>query len=138
MTSPLTSFVDVTFVAIAETPTANLQYDGKMFWFPPEYLSAIGSGPTNPNYIMGVRGYMQTNATTGRREWVMTNLLDQATRDAIRDIPGGLGWVNTNARQVYRDQARRMITSWNVPTADIVNIEKLLYDAAVLNDNTVP
>lgn len=132
MSSPLSAFVEVTFVATADTPAVSQPYAGKVISIPPEYLTVIGSGPSSPGKLLGVRGYMQTNATTGAREWVMTDVLDTATRDAIRTIPPG-GWVNLDARQVYRQQARRMIESWNVPTADVIDVEQKLYAAAVLN-----
>lgn len=136
MTSPLGTFVDVMLVADADTPAESQPFAGQHLWLPPEYLTAVGSGPSNPGYLLGIRGYMRT-ASTGQREWLMTNVLSPTTVAAVRDIPGGLGWVDTTARQVYRQQARRLIEA-GMAQADTVDVLQRLYNAAVANRNATP
>ncbi len=141
MSSPLASFVPIIFRAVAgETPTAALPLDGLTFYFPPEYLSAIGSGPGNPGEIVAgsqhVRGYLQV--TTGPpivREWMMTNELPAAVRAQLDAIPGGSGWVSTSARDNFVQQGRDLRKNFGLPAPDVVALFTSLYGSAVTNRN---
>lgn len=98
MTSPLSSFVTITFVNDGDAPTEVAGLAGTTFRFPPEYLAGLGSGAGNPGVIPGgavgpVRGYLRPEAG-GALSWVMTTEITAAQRTAILAIPGGLGWVD--------------------------------------------
>lgn len=141
MTSPLSSFVPITFRAVAgETPSAALPLDGQTFQFPPEYLAALGSGPGNPGEIVAgsqrVRGYLQV--TTGPplvREWMMTNELTAAVRAQIDAIPGGLGWVDQTARATYVQSGRDLRRVYGAAAPDVITLFATLYGAAATNRN---
>lgn len=136
MTSPLSSFVMVTFQATPDTPTAALPLDGQTFYFPPEYLTSIGSGPTNPGSIQAgnqrVRGYLDSTVPTALK-WVMTNELSAALMAQVDAIPGGLGWVRPASRALYISQGRDLVRLYGVTPADTVTLFGALYNAARLN-----
>lgn len=134
MTSPLASFIMIKFQATPDTPAAAQPLDGLTFHFPPEYLAGLGSGPTNPGAIKGVRGYLD-EPTPGDRRWVMTGELTAAQRAAIDAIPGGLGWVDQAARTTYIDRGRQLRRDYAVPGPDLHIILDTLYDAAATNRN---
>jgi hypothetical protein len=141
VSSPLNQFVPITFRAVAgETPAGALPLDGLTFYFPPEYLTAIGSGPGNPGQITAgsqtVRGYLQI--TTGpplAREWMMTNELTAAVRAQIAAIPGGLGWVNQPSLDTFVQLGRNVRRDYGAAAPDIVTLFGALYSAAVANRN---
>jgi hypothetical protein len=131
MAATLDTYVSVKFVADANTPTGSLPYDGRIYYLPPDLMTALGTGSANPGYIDGIRGYMRI-AVDGSHEWLMVDLLDAVLRQAILAIPGGAGWVDPAQRLVYRQQAVRLV-NLGVTSADVADIEKRLYDAAVAN-----
>jgi len=141
MSSPLNSFVPIVFRAVAgETPAAALALDGLTFYFPPEYLSAIGSGAGNPGEIVAgsqhVRGWLQV--TTGPplvREWMMTNELPAAVRAQLDAIPGGLGWVSQPARDSFIQLGRDLRKNFAMTAPDVVALFTALYADAVTNRN---
>jgi hypothetical protein len=141
VTSPLASFVPITFRAVSgETPTAALPLDGSTFYFPPEYLTAIGSGAGNPGQIVAgsqsVRGYLQITAGPPIvREWMMTNELTAAVRAQVDAIPGGLGWVDQNARATVIQSGRDLRRLYGITAPDLVALLGTLYAAIVSNRN---
>lgn len=134
MSSPLSSFVTITFQATADTPPAALPLDGHVFYFPPEYVAGLGSGPTNPGVIQGVRGYLD-NTDPANLKWVMTNELTATQRAQLDAIPGGLGWVDQAARTTYINAGRALRRDYAVPGPDILTLLDTLYDAAAANRN---
>jgi len=136
MSSPLSEFVAITFTATTDTPAAALPLDGKTFYFPPEYLAAIGSGPGNPGVINAagqkIRGWLDTT-TPAALKWVMTSELSAALVAQIDAIPGGSGWVRAASRTLYLGQGRDLVRLYSVPAADVVALLNALYDAASAN-----
>ena len=92
MTSPIASFIGVVFTADTDTPAESLPYAGQTFLIPPEYLTVLGSGPTNPGILLGIRGYHIATGPTGH-QWLMTAPIGNAVRDAILAIPGAHSWT---------------------------------------------
>jgi hypothetical protein len=136
MTSPLGDFVQITFQATADTPTGAQALDGLTFYFPPEYLTAIGSGPTSPGTINAggqrIRGYLDSTVPTAPK-WVMTGELPAALLAQVDAIPGGSGWVRPASRTLYINQGRDLVRLYGVPPADVVALFAALYNAARLN-----
>lgn len=136
MTSPLADFVSITFQSTADTPTAALPLNGLTFYFPPEYLIAIGSGPTSPGAINAggqkVRGYLDATVPAALK-WVMTGEFPAAVVAQVDAIPGGLGWVRAASRTTYLTQGRDLVRLYGVPAADVVALFGALYNAARLN-----
>lgn len=136
MTSPLTDFVTITFQATADTPAGAQVLDGKTVLFPPEYLAAAGSGPTNPGVITAggqkIRGYLDTTIATNMR-WVMTGELSAALVAQIDAIPGVGGWARPASRTLYIGEGRELVRLYGVPAADAVTVLNALYSAAVAN-----
>jgi len=136
MTSPLGQFVMVTFRAAADTPAGQLPLDGQVFYFPPEYLSSVGSGPSSAGVIHAggadIKGYM--NVTAGPiYEWVMTSGLSAAALTVLNGIPPPPGWVDQTARQTYLTWGRTMRRDWGAPMQGISDALTALYNAAVAN-----
>ena len=135
MTSPLTSFVPITFTATPDTPAAYMQLNGLTFYFPPEYIPAIGSGPTNPGTIQAgphaVKGYLEVVSPTVRR-WHMTGDLPTAVMNQINDIPGGSGWLVPASKQMYIFRGTQL-AELGVAIPDIIAAWNDLYDAAATN-----
>jgi hypothetical protein len=136
VTSPLGDFVAITFQSTPDTPAAALPLTGLTFYFPPEYLSAIGSGPTNPGVIKAagqrIRGYLDaTNPAS--LTWVMTNELSAALQAQVDAIPGEGGWARPASRALYIGQGRDLVRIHGVPAADVVALFAALYTAAALN-----
>jgi hypothetical protein len=136
VTSPLGDFVQITFVATADTPVAAQALDGLTFYFPPEYLTALGSGPGNPGVINAggqkIRGHLDVTVPTARK-WVMTNEFPAAVQAQVDDIPGGLGWVRPASRTLYMNQGRDLVRLYGVPVPDVIALFGALYNAARLN-----
>jgi hypothetical protein len=135
MTSPISSFVGVVFTADADTPAESLPYDGKTFLVPPEYLTAIGSGPGNPGILIGIRGYHVAAGPTGH-QWLMTAPVNNAVRDAILAIPGVHSWTVQASFVAFRNAAVTLIRDFGVPAPTVVTALTNLYSAAVTNDHT--
>lgn len=141
MTSSLDSFVMVTFRVAADTPPADATLNGQTFYFPPEYLPEIGSGPGSPGVIVAtvlvggvptrreVKGYMQVTAGP-TYEWLMTSGLSST---AIAQLDAITTWVDPAARAVYLDWARTMRRDWGAPPAGIRDALTALYNAAAAN-----
>lgn len=129
MTLPIDSLQRVRLVADANTPALSLPYADLIVLLHAEDMIQLGSGPTNPGILLGLWGY-PTGVVDGVTQYLMTNALDDVTRDFIRDIPGPLGWKDTNQRQVYRQAARQMIRDLGVPAPETRIILQTLFDAA--------
>lgn len=136
MSSPLGDFVMIRFQATADTPQAAQALHDQVFYFPPEYLTAIGSGAGNPGVITAagqkIRGYLDSTNPTDRR-WVMTNEMPPAAQAQVDAIPGGLGWVRPASRTLYVNQGRALIAQYGVPVPDVIALWTALYRAAALN-----
>jgi hypothetical protein len=135
VTSPIASFVGVVFTADVDTPAESLPYAGQTFLIPPEYLTAIGSGPSNPGVLIGIRGYHVAAGPTGH-QWLMTAPIGNAVRDAILAIPGAHSWTVPAAAATYRNMALVLIRDFGVPAPSAVTALTNLYNAAVTNDHT--
>lgn len=136
MTSPLSGFVMVTFQKTPDTPAAALPLDGQSFYFPPEYLTAIGSGPTSPGAINAatqrVRGYLDASVPTALK-WVMTGEFPAAVVAQVDAFPGPDGWTRPASRTLFLAQGRDLVRLYGVPAADVVALFGALYNAARLN-----
>lgn len=136
MTSPLTDFVGITFQSTADTPASALPLHGLTFYFPPEYLVAIGSGAGNPGTINAgsqrIRGYLDNTVPTALK-WVMTNELSAAQQAQVDAIPGGLGWVRPESKATYITIGRDLIRLYGAPSATVISAFGQLYQAARLN-----
>lgn len=136
MTSALGDFVPITFQATADTPPAAQALNGLTFYFPPEYLTAIGSGPTSPGFINAgsqrIRGYLDASVPTATK-WVMTGEFPAAVVAQLDAIPGPDGWTRPASRALYLNQGRDLVRLYGVPVADVVALFTALYNAARLN-----
>lgn len=136
VTSSLADFVTITFVATADTPAAAQPLDGLTFYFPPEYLTEIGSGAGNPGVISAggqrIRGWLDTT-TPDAFKWVMTNELSAVLQAQVDAIPGVQGWIRPQSRTLYINQGRDLVRLYGVSAADVVALFAALYNAAALN-----
>lgn len=135
--SNIDQWVGIQFVADADTPADATQWDQKIFLVAPEYMANIGSGPSNPGVLMGVRGYHVTGGPTGH-QWLMTGPVTNAVRDQIGQIPGAQGWLAPGTRATYRQAAAQLIRQHGVPAPDVISILTDLYNAAAANATTAP
>lgn len=135
MTSPIADFIGVQFTADADTPAEYLTWDQKILLIAPEYLTALGSGPSNPGILIGVRGYHMAGGPTGH-QWLMAAPVTNAIRDQLLAIPGAHSWTVTAARTTYRNVAITLIRDYGVPGPDVVTALQSLYNAAVTNYTT--
>jgi hypothetical protein len=137
VTAPIADLIGIELVAGPDTPTEDQQHAGKILLLPPEYLTKLGSGPTNPGVLLGIRGYHQTGGSTGH-QWVMAGEITQAVRNQILAIPAD-GWADTSLTtgtplRVYVNQIRRLAGDpLNVSLPDVVDVANRLHDAAVAN-----
>lgn len=131
MTAP-EQYTSVKLVVGPDTQESDLPRAGQIILVPPGY--PLGSGQSSPSRLDGIYGWTQVNA--GQLEWVMSSILDAATVQFIRQIPP-TGWGDTTARQVYRQQVRRML-QLGVGNADARDIARLLYLAAAANESMPP
>lgn len=136
MTSPLGDFVPITFQSTADTPTAAQPLNGLTYYFPPEYLTAIGSGAGSPGVINAggqkIRGWLDATDPANRK-WVMTNEMSAANVAQVDAIPGGLGWVRPASRTLFINQGRDLVRLYGVPVPDVIALFSALYNAARLN-----
>jgi hypothetical protein len=139
MTSPLNTFVGIQFIIdpAGTTPPENVTYDQRIAYLPPEYMTALGSGPSNPGVLDSIPGYQQAGGPTGR-QWVMTSSIPAGVITAFNNIPGGSGWTSPSARTTYFNLARQLRDTYNVPAPTIITALTNAYQAAVLNDHTPP
>lgn len=139
MTSPLNTFIGVQFIVdpAGTTPPGNAVYDQQVFMLPPEYLTNLGSGSSNPGVLDGVPGYHQSGGPTGH-QWVMTSSIPASVIAAFNAIPGGSGWTSQSARTTYFTLARQLRDNFAVPAPTIITALTNAYQAAVLNDHTPP
>lgn len=135
MTSPLPSFVAVQFVTSDSTAATDLQWDQRVFLFPPEYLSALGSGPANPGVLAGVRGYLAAGGPTGQ-QWVMTSWQTTAIKTAFAQVPGATGWRSSTSRQTYANIGKTLVETYGVTPGDAITALTNLYGAAATNEKT--
>lgn len=132
MTSP-EGLTWIRLVTGPDTQPGNEQYNGRIIGFPAGGQN-IGSGPDSPGQLYGIHGYPTPSAAGSgvAVDFVMTGPLPPAVVDAIRQIPDG-GWVDTTARQLVRQQVRRLILA-AVPSADALDVATIVHDAAVANE----
>jgi hypothetical protein len=136
----VTSPGDMTWVRLVagpDTQPADGIYNGRIVGFAPG-TQAIGSGPDSPGMLLGIHGYPQPSpAGSGAAlDFVMQGPLPPAAVDFIRNIPAG-GWVDTTARQVMRQQVRRLVLD-GYAVADALDVARLIHDAAVTNERQLP
>lgn len=136
MSSPLGDFVPITFQSTPDTPPAAQALNGLTFYFPPEYLTAIGSGPTSPGAINAgsqrVRGYLDSTVPAALK-WVMTGEFPAAVVAQVDAIPGVDGWNRPASRTLYLNQGRDLVRLYGVPAAEVIALFGALYNAARLN-----
>ena len=119
---------------------------GKTFEFPPEYLAALGSGPSSPGYIPDgtakVRGYLRTESN-GSHSWVMTSEITPTQKTAILAMPGGLGWIDQSMAvgsplRIAITVARTLVTNTNISGPDLADaMTKLIRAGAANRDQQV-
>lgn len=94
------NYVTVRYAADADTPTDMLTHVGTKIMVP--VSEPIPSTYTNPG-PGGLAGYGRTGAD-GVQEWVVSAAQDELLRFVNR-IPGAGGWVDVEARRVWRRAA---------------------------------
>lgn len=133
MTLPINLRPRVQMIANADTPASSLPYANLVVVLVDADMASLGSGPDNPGQLLGVWGYPTGTVIIDGvtvTQYLMTNALDDVTRDFIRDIPGVTGWKDINQRAVYRQTARQLIRDWSVPAPEVRTYLQALFDAA--------
>jgi hypothetical protein len=132
MTTPTVGFNDLTFVTLvadADTPARFASRVGKVVGVAPNMVSPLPAKDTGAR-LYDMPGYAQLNPTSGDVEWVMGEVVNKATRTAIRTIPGSV-FVNAGSRQAYLDTAVTLHNA-GIPAGQIVNLLTALYNAAAV------
>lgn len=142
MTSPLGSFVAIRLTATVNTPPEQTVYDGRILYLPPEYLTALGSGPGNPGALVfgdvTIRGWQEASGPTGH-QWYMEPPFTASVRTAFNAIPGAPGWKSPTSRTTYRSAILALMDApYSMPAADAVTLMTNLYAAAVADHDFVP
>jgi hypothetical protein len=137
--TPLPNFTAFTYTADPDSPPPAevMQYDGKTFLFPPEYLQQLGTGAANPGVLDGVRGYVVTQPN-GQHLWMMIGAVTKAIRDAFLTIPGPHSWTVPASLNTFRNVGTVLVRDYGVPGSTVVNALGNLYNAAVVNASTPP
>jgi hypothetical protein len=134
-------WVAIKFVVAADGSTpadVATKYGGKVFLIDPATMGEIGSGPSNPGYLLGVRGYMQAGTDTAQ-QWVMQGLITAAMIAQFNAIPGTHSWTSPSASQTFVSYGRALLNPpYNAPAPDVMALLQALYTAAVLNYTTAP
>lgn len=136
MTVPLESLSWMRLASGPDTQPEHLPYAGQIIGVPPG--TDVGSGPTNPGIILGVRGYPEQRppGSVPPIDWVMTSSLPTVARDYIHAIPD-TGWVRPESEATFQAMARALI-EFPVPMASVGDLLTQLWTAAVLNERAVP
>jgi hypothetical protein len=137
VTSPIDSFLAVQFLANQYTPANYLKWDKKIFAIPPEYQTALGSGPGNPGILLGVRGYHVAAGPTGH-QWVMAPPFTPTVLAAFQAIPGAHGWLNQASLNTYQVIGLQLVETYGATPADAVAALQSLYSAAKDNEAAQP
>jgi hypothetical protein len=135
--SPIGQWVSITFIADANSPADVMQWAGKTYLIDPATMTALGSGPSDPGKLLGVRGY-RTTAPDGSAQWLMTSPVPPAVLAAFNAMPGANGWLDETARATYRQVGLTLLEQYGMPAPDVLSALQHLYDAAVANYTTPP
>lgn len=117
----------IKYVADADTPNNLQQYHGLVVGIPPDLPAQLPTTEDGRTNLYGVFGYARTGAEG--LEWVMTDRVGRAFRQALNNVPGTDGWHDLAARQAVRQVARELL-SRGFTEVDALSVVQRIHDAA--------
>jgi hypothetical protein len=124
----LADLVWVKFVADANTPPANVQYDGRLVGVPP------GVEVPSVGQILGIDGRRRPGTSPITYEWLMTGPIDKVA-EFVDTIPGAGGWTVAASRDFWVQAANALLAQGISGSALQTNLPQL-YSTAITNDRT--